>query len=183
MAFGGNSGGGNSQLAVACMGNPLAASVAYDANNNLELRNAAGSRIGGGSLDNGPGGRIHYLYILILEAQATPALAAWQGPEVDGSTNDCGILTTAALAANLTSLPANFGPGRGNWTASDWLRTNVTIVEQTYADVSPADAIGVVPHDYGLSGGDLQIVFKNYSQQALSNFALILEYKHSIGVA
>lgn len=55
---------------------------------------------------------------LLVDFVATPAAIA---------NADTGAFVTAAAAANQHGLPANFGPGRGNWIADDVARVTVEV--------------------------------------------------------
>jgi len=176
MAFGGNAGAAGGQLAAATMFSPVAGADvgAYDANDNLVFRDAANTEnvVGQG------GGRLQQLMIDI----SGTALSAFVDATVDGSAADTGVLTTTgASLANQHNLPANLGPGRGNWTANDLARLVVQL-RATELAVPALNVGNVYIDDVVLAGGNITIVVKNVSGSALTSVELRLDYQHSLEV-
>jgi hypothetical protein len=177
----GTAGAAGAQLLFGTLSHPLG-TVAYNADGiSLEVNDAAGSRIAGGPVTAGasvgPSGFLNALNVSIVVADA---LVAWADATVDGSADDTGILASALGVANAQSLPANFGPGRGNWVAADLGRLHVTqaITYGTYA--TPADfTTNPLPLDIAIAGGDVTMVFKNTALEEIDSFVINLLYLHS----
>lgn len=139
-----------------------------------EVLNANGSRIAGGQ--EAAQHRVNSL-ILNISAGGT-ALAAYADATVDGSAADTGVLTTAAAAANQHAIPANFGPGRGNWTNADMNRLDVD-VEVAHDAYSPAGDGSLIRDTRALIAGNVVLTFKNMSVDSLDAVNVYLHYRHS----
>lgn len=102
------------------------------------------------------------------------------GPSIANA--DTGGLATSAPGANEHGIPANFGPGRGNWTQDDVERLRVTV--QTWrSDGGLATDIGALqPTRVTLGAGDVLIEIRNMSLRAADGIVLELEYRHSIEI-
>jgi hypothetical protein len=87
---------------------------------------------------------------------------------------DSGRLVTAVAVANETQIPANFGPGRGNWVANDLLR--VTVVPP-----APTGATAIVKNiAKTIVAGNLVVDFHSEGAgAAVTNLQLRLIYGHS----
>jgi hypothetical protein len=193
MAFAGNSGGAAVILAVATLNHPLAGTsgVAYNADGiSLEVRGNTATRIAGGPVANGPSAHLNSLSVAITAT----ALAAFQNVnDIDGSTTDSAVLTTAAAAGNTQGLPANFGPGRGNWVAADIPRVQLTVYPDSAAyspaaSSSPSSPTNDLAHNYlwvpapTFAGGNLSWSFKNMSMAAITDLTLVFQYQHSVSM-
>ncbi len=128
-------------------------------------------------------------------------LAARAGdPDFTGAAADTGFLVTAAagtdiavfdiavppvavtlLAANQHGIPANFGPGRGNWVVGDLDKVDVrfdrpNFVVQGAAGETQLPSVTSVQ----IVAGDLVIAIHNRGAQALADVAsMVLHYKGS----
>ena len=98
----------------------------------------------------------------------------------DGSTADRGTLGTGLPKANVHSLPSNFGPGRGNWTQADLERLRVHIIAQQTGSLANASIGNAVTQSLTLTGGEVDIVFRNISLASLLSITIDLEYRHTI---
>lgn len=104
----------------------------------------------------------------------------------DGTTADRGTLTTgdpAAVANTFHGIPANFGPGRNNWTQDDIERLTVRI--QAYLTGSLNDALTgqAAVQSVALTMGNPVITFRNLSLAACNGITIDLEYRHSINLS
>jgi hypothetical protein len=166
MAFGGNAGAAGGLLAVVnYVPAPGAIQSAYDANGAMEYQDAQGN--------------------LVKPADQTVALvigggtlAAYANVTVDGSAADTGILTTAAPAANQHGIPANFGPGRGNWTVQDAQRLLISKLETQIAAPVTGGTVEII--ELGFPSGNLTMVFKNLGPNAIDIVGVRLRYDHSM---
>jgi hypothetical protein len=91
------------------------------------------------------------------------------------------VLDTAAIGAgNLLAqkLPANFGVGRGNWTAQ--LLAGVTVQLRYDDPLSPADigAVRVMPLVFDTD--NFSIVVKNMSSVIPDSLDLVLHFDHTM---
>ena len=118
---------------------------------------------------------------LILDGGAAALGAAVAGAASEANA-DCGLLVSDVPAANQNGLPANFGPGRGNWTPADALRIRVSFREScTVVAGPPVTGPGsVVVDSLGVVGGNISILIRNQNAVALTNLNVIVEYLHSI---
>lgn len=118
---------------------------------------------------------------LLLDGGA--ALGAVVAGGFNEANADCGLLVSAAPVADTHGLPANFGPGRGNWTLADANRVRVSFREQSTVVAGPP-VLGpgsVVTADVGVvAGGNISISIRNQNAVALDNVTIIVEYLHSI---
>jgi hypothetical protein len=124
------------------------------------------------------GGLVKQAETTLVVAIAGAALAAYADATVDGSAADTGILVTAAPAANEHGLPANFGPGRGNWQIQDAHRISTDVLETGMA--APVAGGQVVELDIQISGGDMRLAYKNLSTIALTGFAVRIRFDNAI---
>jgi len=109
------------------------------------------------------------------------------GPLVAGSpataNADTGAIVTGVPTATQHGIPTNFGPGRGNWTQDDLLRTRVYI-QRVLSSPSVALGPGTVSiAGRNLVGNDLVIQIRNNSATPLLALVLDIEWRHSIQVA
>lgn len=144
------------------------AASGYDANGNLQFTTPGGTVI--------TPQRINDLFI----AADTDILAALVDNTDDGSAADTGVFATEAPAANEHSLPANFGPGRGNWTADLLGQLRVDIMEAVNTVAAITNAGGPHIRARGLAAGDVTVVVKNMSEVALASGLFRLQMEHSI---
>lgn len=145
--------------------------VGYDAGGNIQFQ------------PDGAGGeiitpqRVDGLFI----SGANDILAALVDNTDDGSAADTGVLVTAAAAANQHGLPANFGPGRGNWVDPDnAFDLDVRPLTQRNTVAAATNTGGPVLRAIAVAGGDLTLAFKNMSEVALANATLLVRMVHSI---
>jgi hypothetical protein len=91
------------------------------------------------------------------------------------------VLDTAAIGAgNLLAqkLPANFGPGRGNWTNQN--SAGLTVQLRYDDPLSPADVGVVRVLPLVVAAGNVSIVFKNMSSLIPDSIDIVLHFDHSI---
>ncbi len=97
---------------------------------------------------------------------------------------DHGSLTTAVPGATEHGLPANFGPGRGNWNFNNLLRLRARIAFFRSNAAADTDIGQTVVQGAGITGvGDLLIEFRNISLAQPLEMIIELEYRHSIGIS
>jgi len=83
---------------------------------------------------------------------------------------DTGQLVSDEAAANQHGLPANFGPGRGNWILDDIRKVVVSFQFLSDAAQGGAGETPLVSWGVLFSGGDIQITLHNYGGQATDVF-------------
>jgi len=95
---------------------------------------------------------------------------------------DTGTFTTDQTpAANLTALPANFGPGEGNWVAGDENLVRVLIQDRNAAAQGGAGETSIVTVSLiSVVAGDLQIQFHNHGAQASGALKIDGDFVHSL---
>lgn len=182
MAFAAGSfaaGTGNQQVAVGNMSSP-AGVVAYEAD-------GINVTVGGRLLRTGvfPVANSQVCPVGVSFLQLNGAIAAMLAAFADVTNTpagaDSGGFTTGAAVADFYSLPANFGPGRGNWDLAAANRLEILITESivTFAGVG---AGGHMPAIYPriINGGDVSFVIKNQSPTTLIQLGISLRYRHSI---
>lgn len=101
----------------------------------------------------------------------------------DGSTGDRGTLVTGAPGANEHGIPANFGPGRGNWTSTELARLRVLISFYQTGSLANASIGQATAQPPTLAGGDISVIIRNISLAACASLTIDLEYRHSIGLS
>lgn len=124
------------------------------------------------------------LSFLDVQSAASTGLAAKQASAGAAAADiDVGAFWTGQVATvNLCNLPANFGPGNGNWTAANVLRLEVRL-RRFIPGVAAAGGGSLVHHSTTLVNGDITIFLKNCSLAALAtaaDIAVSLRYRHSI---
>lgn len=77
----------------------------------------------------------------------------------DPAAGDTGVLVTGTAAANQNALPAGFGPGAGNWTASDIATLMVELDDSDSTANATASHVHVVSR--ALSSGNLVLTLHN----------------------
>jgi len=166
MAFGGNAGAAAGLLAIGTyIPNPGSDAASYDGDD-LEYTE-------GGAHAYGAPDPLRNVTLLI-----TTPLSVWADATVTGAADDTGILTTAAAGTDEHGLPANFGPGRGNWTLQDIARLTVDVrtTDPTPAvSQPPVSVVGLT-----VSTGDLVITCKNQNTVAPAAITVKLRYDHSM---
>lgn len=124
-------------------------------------------------------------YIMMTSAGASVLAALTASKLRTGVDADNGLFTSAITggnSANATWLPANFGPGRGNWTVANVLRLKVYI-RSSINTISATTHVGgpfitnVAP---SASGTDVEISIKNASQVALEFLEVEFLFGHSV---
>lgn len=101
----------------------------------------------------------------------------------DPANGDTGSLVTAAPGVNQHGIPANFGPGRGNWTQNDLERLRVHIQAGFYSTAAITNVGGPLVASRVLAAGDITILVRNMSQIVLVGLVIDLEWRHSVVVA
>lgn len=117
---------------------------------------------------------------LLLDGGA--ALGAVVAGAASAANADVGVLVSSAPAANQHGLPANFGPGQGNWTQASANRVRVSFREQSTAVAGPP-VLGpgsAVVADVLFAAGDIAISIRNQNAVALNELTVIVEFLHSI---
>jgi len=170
MAFGAAAGPAEAPIqSSAIISTPGASQSVYDDDDNLEFQTPDGSHVKGGA---------DQLSKVVYSFPA--ALLAYVDATQDGSAADTGILTSANSAADQHGLPANFGPGRGNWTKGDNYRISVELVNQ-YGDPVAGGAVEVVSTEVdGVDPGDIRMILKNLSEADVSFLDIRVQYEHSL---
>lgn len=180
MAFGGDSGGAAAMLAVGTLRSPLGVSITYNGDNTINVLNGTGpSIVAGGPLTNGPSAHINSLLIR-LNFDGDAPLGAYVDGTTDGGVADTGILTTAVPAGNTTGIPANFGPGRGNW--SGVVDISRLTVQEYYNHANyntPADYGTLVRRVATVAAGNLVITWKNLVLEDILAMDIVLSWDHS----
>lgn len=177
MAFGGTFGPSGNLIPFALISNLKGEQASgYDAAGNIKFLNSAG-------VEYTPA-RVDTLIIVGQDADGNPPLAAMAAGPVAAAAADCGQLVTAAPAANQHGLPANFGPGRGNWSGPTGQlgRLRVTPEVDMTTLAAPAGQGSVMPLNAPVLGGDDVAAFvRNFFNQPIStSLTLIVECLHSV---
>lgn len=168
MAFAGTFGAAANLIPFGIINSPIhGAGVSYDANGNLQFQTPGGTVFTPERLDD--------LFIV----GSGDVLAALVDNTDDGSAADSGVLVSTAPAANQHGLPANFGPGRGNWLATDVFRTIVEFISAGNTVALATNTGGPVVRGLG-AGPELAAVIKNMSVVALATTTIRVAVRHSI---
>lgn len=145
----------------------------YDANGNLQFTTPGGTVLTPERIDD--------LFIAATQvAGPSDPLAALIDNDDTGAGADSGVLVTAAPAANQHGLPANFGPGRGNWTADDLGALKVTIPRAVNTVAAGTNVGGPVVRSINVAAGDVTVAFKNMSEVVLNNATIRVQMEHTI---
>lgn len=169
MSFGGLFGAPGAVVAVGATRTaiPESAAVVLDVPSGvIQANNAQGQKLYGG-----PTQRFGEL------AFVDATLAPYANDTIDGSAADTGVLVSGVPGSADHGIPANFGPGRGNWTVADFARLRV-LVQPRLAAI-PADVVPPVVMPI-LVGGNIFIIVKNMSAQTALTLDIWLKYSHSI---
>jgi hypothetical protein len=140
----------------------------YDADDNLQFTTPGGTTVTPESVQD-----------LVISA-GNDVLAALLNNTDDGSAVDSGALVSAAAIANEHGLPANFGPGRGNWTQLDLINLNVESREEINTVAAITNTGGPVVRAITLAGSNVGISIKNMSEVVLASQTLRIRLDHSI---
>lgn len=119
----------------------------------------------------------------LMGSDQTPPLAAMVLGLADPANADTGALVTAAPAANQHGIPANFGPGRGNWTQNDLERLRVHIQGEFFLAGALTDVGTVSIATRTLVGSDLVILVRNMNPSDALGITIDLEWRHSVVIA
>jgi hypothetical protein len=171
MTFGGTFGAGGNMIPIAGMVSPIG-----DLTYNPDAISVDLSLFGNTQVIPAP--RIDNITIF-AELAATPLLGIFNV----GGGADTGSLSTSAPAGGDHGIPANFGPGRGNWTFNNVLRLRATIPQYTTGALLNSEIGQAVVEGMGLiGGGDIVIIFRNIALAEPIRMVIELEYRHSIGI-
>lgn len=147
----------------------------YDANGNIKFLTADGTEY--------TPERVDTLVIIGKTNDGGPPLAATAAGPTLAASADAGQLVTAAPLANQHGLPANFGPGRGNWTSPTGRlpRLRVTPEVEVTTGQAPGGTGSVMPLNAGVLGdADVSAFVRNYFNSPLDSLILIVECIHSV---
>jgi hypothetical protein len=185
VTFGNNTfaqGTANIQVDVAVMTNPYGV-IAYEADG---INVTVDGRLKRAGVNDKP---LNFLQLDTGAFEFAAVLTAWVNNTFDGSAADTGVFTTASDAVganegdNAYSLPANFGPGRGRWTALDVPRLNVlftcTVLDGPGGGQAPVYAAPPAFYPRTLAGGNVRIAIKNISALSLIVLGVSFQYRWS----
>jgi hypothetical protein len=113
-----------------------------------------------------------------------PLLGAMEAGPASGVNADTGLLVTAPPGADEHGLPANFGPGRGKWTARDVNRVRVSFAQDRSVSEDPSadEMLGACWASVALTddGTNIVITVRNRMLAELEKTKIVVEYVHSI---
>lgn len=173
--------GANAQVEAQYMTSPYGV-VAYEPDG---ITVTIGNRLTRASVNHTP---LCFLQLDATSQLEQGMLSLWLDNTFDGSQTDTGVFTTASSAVGAAegdgaySLPANFGPGRGRWTAFDVSRLNVLITCTVFDRLgiqAPVYAAPLAFYPRTLVGGNVRIAVKNVSAQALRTLGISFQYRWS----
>jgi hypothetical protein len=147
----------------------------YDANGNIKFITADG-------VEYTPA-RVDTLIITGASDDGGPPLDATVAGPTQASSADTGQLVSAAPAVNQHGLPANFGPGRGNWNdpTGGLARLRVQPEIEITTTQAPAGQGSVMPLNAPVLGGaNVSAFVRNFFGDELKALILIVECIHSI---
>lgn len=115
--------------------------------------------------------------IILGDGGGTDLLAVRVGAAFDETAADTGLFVTAEPGADQHGLPANFGPGRGNWSEGDVARLNVQVPDPANAAVGAATTLYAVTWQARLVGDDVEIYIHNNGDAVVgANASVLLQY-------
>lgn len=174
MAFGGTFGPSGALLPFGIIFNILGEKgVGYDADGNIQFQRASGSVY--------TPARVDTLIVAGEIVQNTPPLGALQLGAANIANVDTGQLVTAAPLANEHGLPANFGPGRGNWADVTGRVTRLRIEASVQRNILALPAgQGAVEYVTDVAGSDVSALARNTSGEVVDTLRLVVECIHSV---
>jgi hypothetical protein len=170
MSFAGNFGAAGAMVPAGNMySRQYGVSVSYDADDNLQFTTLGGTVV--------TPERVNDLFVVGGGGILLPLI----DNDDSGAGADTGVLLTSSpLATNFHGLPANFGPGRGNWTENDRRSMDIEIVEAINTVAAITNVGGPVVRTRAVTLGDFNVTFKNMSEVALADALFRIRLDHTI---